>query len=138
MKVSTNFTGYRPLSTTRDDRTGLRILNRNYTIRVGDSLILVPKGFDTDFSSYPWAARLIVRFDRVDVAGVVHDYLYRTQKMSRRDADRIWRLVAMHGHTRATTRQGWVSWAGLRLGGWVVWNKLKKRIKTSVSEKGLH
>lgn len=131
MTVSTDFASYLPLSVTKDDKTGLRILDRDFKIIVDDEMITIPKGFDTDYSSYPFFSRMIVRFDRVDVAGVVHDWLYRRQGVSRREADRIWRLIAMHGDKSANLFQGWISWAGLRVGGWIAWKSHKKNLTTN-------
>lgn len=125
MTVHTDFKEYLPLSVSKDDSSGRRVLNRDFKIIVDGEMIVVPKGFDTDYSSYPWITRSIVRFDRVDVAGVVHDYLYRTRRKTRKQADRIWRLIAMHGEVSANAFQGWVSWAGLRVGGWLAWGKRK-------------
>ncbi len=36
----------------------------------------VPAGFQTDYSSIPWFARALYRFDTVDLAGVCHDLAY--------------------------------------------------------------
>lgn len=129
MSVSTSFDAYKPLLVEKDDSTGLRILQRDFKIIVNNEMIVVPRGFDTDYSSYPWLTRSIVRFDRVDVAGVVHDYLYRTQIKSRSEADKIWRMIACHGQKSANGLQGWVSWIGLRIGGWVPWKKHKKNVR---------
>lgn len=40
-------------------------------------VVHVPKDFVTDFSSMPGIARVFIRWSRVDIAGVVHDCLYR-------------------------------------------------------------
>ena len=59
----------------------------------------------------------------MDIAGVVHDYLYRTGELSRSDADKIWRLVALKGTHHANRLQAWVCWAGLRIFGIFAWKK---------------
>lgn len=125
-KVNTSFDEYLPLASEKDDLTGRRVLLRPFKILVEGSMIVVPKGFDTDFSSYPWFTRVLVRFDRVDVAGVVHDYLYREGNRTRAEADRVWRLIAEHGERSANKVQSWLSWAGIRAGGWVAWQKHRK------------
>ncbi|NNE20939.1 MAG: DUF1353 domain-containing protein [Myxococcales bacterium] len=95
--------------------------------------IVVPKGFETDFSSIPFWARFVVRWSRVDVAGVVHDWCYHTGirdefgKPSRSLSDDIWRHIAERGDSQANPLQAWVCWAGLRLGGWMAWNKHRRR-----------
>lgn len=127
--VSTNFDSYEPLSVTLDGLSGRWLLDRPFEIIVEGQKYIVPARFDTDFSSYPWLTRNIVRFNRVAVAGTVHDYLYRRAIVSRGEADRIWRLIAQHGDEGASANpaQAWVSWMGLRLGGWVPWRKRRKK-----------
>ena len=115
-----------PLSTTRL-LTGKRMLNRDFSLTIDGETILVEKGFITDFSSYPWFSRILVRFDRVDVAGVIHDKLYYDGNCTRAHADKIWRLVAQLGDHSANPVQAWLSWAGLRLGGWIAWRAHAKR-----------
>ena len=44
----------------------------------GQDIQTVPEGFSMDYSSLPWDLRWLVKWDRVDIAGVVHDHLYRT------------------------------------------------------------
>ena len=95
--------------------------------------------FKTDFSSMPFFGRWFVRWSKVDVAGVVHDWLYRTvgkgsvsneahegknlrNNITQKEADEIWRLIALSGNHRANLVQAWVCWSVLRLAGWAVWN----------------
>ena len=123
--VNTNFAEYLPLSTTRRP-DGHRQLNREYQLEIDGVRYKIPKGFVTDFSSYPWYARLIVRFDKVDIAGVIHDWLYCKGEISRARADEIWRKVARAGARRANPLQAWLSWFGLRIGGWFSWRKYRQ------------
>lgn len=86
-------------------------------------IVRVPAGFVTDYSSLPWGTRWFMHWSRVDVAGVVHDYLYRCGKempdeYTKADADRIWRRVALAGARRALCHQAWLGWLALRLFGW--------------------
>jgi hypothetical protein len=91
--------------------------------------VVVPKGFRTDFSSIPFWARFVVRWSRVDVAGVVHDWCYHlglrdeSGKPSRALSDKVWRDIAQRGDSKANALQAWVCWTGLRLGGWIAWNR---------------
>ena len=75
-------------------------------------------GFPTDYSSIPAPCRPIVHWSKVDVAGVVHDHLYQTQRMSRRDDDYIWWLLARSGPWRADLIQASLCWLALRGFGW--------------------
>ena len=131
--VNSNFEGYLPLSTTRLS-DGHRQLNRDYQLEIDDIRYRLKKGFVTDFSSYPWYARLIVRFSKVDIAGVIHDWLYCRGEMSRAEADEIWRQVAMAGTSHANPIQAWLSLLGLRIGGWVSWNKYRSGRGQSVCD----
>ena len=55
----------------------------------------------------------------MDVAGVVHDYLYRHPKnTTRAEDDRIWWLLARSGKWRADPVQAALCWLALRGFGW--------------------
>ena len=108
-----------PLQTERMPK-GRRFLLRGIEVYVeGFGVVSVPEGYVTDYSSIPFWARWVVRWSRVDIAGVVHDYLYETRCVPRSKADMIWRIVARAGAHRANWIQAWVCWLGLRLGGWI-------------------
>ena len=107
---------------TERQRDGRRLLLRELVVEVGGLMITVPAGTLTDFSSIPWFGRALVRWSKVDIAGVVHDWLYQTAFVSRARADRIWRLVAIAGDHHANAFQAWVGWLALRLAGWIAWN----------------
>lgn len=102
---------------------GRRRLLRDLVVQVAGEPITVPAGTETDFSSIPWFGRILVRWSRVDVAGVVHDWLYQTGGTSRARADEIWRLVAIAGEHHANAFQARICWLGLRLGGWYAWDQ---------------
>lgn len=103
--------------------SGNRKLLRDLRVAVDGRVFVVPAGFESDFSSYPWFTRWIVRWSKVDVAGVVHDYLYAKGACSRRYADRVWRVIAQAGEHRANAVQAWSSWLGLRLFGWTRYSR---------------
>ena len=91
--------------------------------------IVVPEGFPTDFSSIPAPARFIVRWSKVDIAGVVHDWCYHvglqdeSGKPSKELADRIWWVIAQRGESRANRLQAWLCWAGLRIDARRAWKE---------------
>ena len=119
-----------PLQTERQS-DGRRRLLRDLVVAVDGLEITIPDGTVTDFSTIPWFGRILVRWSKVDIAGVVHDWLYQTAFTSRARADRIWRLVAIAGEHHANTFQGWVGWFALRVGGWLVWKRLRKQDASS-------
>lgn len=106
---------------------GRRRLLRDVVIEVAGERFKIPKGAETDFSSIPWFGRFLVRWSKVDLAGVLHDWLYQTGSTTRDRADAIWRLVALAGEHHANAFQAWVGWLGLRLGGWVAWDRYRQR-----------
>lgn len=118
-------TSGKPLRTERI-AGGLRVLLRPLELQVPGGPLVVPAGFVTDFSSIPWFLSWVVRWSKVDLAGVAHDHLYATGRrgdvdITRGYADAVWREVAMSGVHRANTFQGWGGWLALRAFGGFVW-----------------
>lgn len=101
--------------------SGTRVLLRALLATLHDgTTITVPEGFETDLSSIPHITQSFIHSSRVDIAGVVHDYLYWCPQhtISRTRADAIWRELAGRGVRRATFLQRWLGWTALRLLGW--------------------
>ena len=86
--------------------------------------IRVPAGFKTDLASIPQALwNVLPPVGRYDRAAVVHDFLYRNNGVTRKQADDVL-LEAMEVlGVRATQR--WVIYAGVRLGGWKPWSNYR-------------
>ena len=107
------------------------ILLSPFTYRVGsvdsDEIIFVPAAFKTDFASIPrllWPA-MGHPTGKHGKAAVVHDWLYQyPEEYSRRRCDQIF-LEAMR-----VLGVGWwkrsAMYAGVRIGGWVGWNRYRK------------
>ena len=104
---------------------GRRRLLRDLVVEVDGEQYTVPVDTDTDFSTIPWFGRALVHWSKVDVAGVVHDWLYQTGYTSRAHADAVWRTVALAGDHHANAFQAWTAWAGLRVGGWYAWDRYR-------------
>ena len=113
-----------------------RKLLQDFTVTIGEGKRAIPvtveKGFETDYSSIPPGFRWAMRWSKVDVAGVVHDWLYANAKnlrhcgkMTKLETDRIWRDIAMSGDHHANRWQATVGWLSLVLFGWIVWNRYK-------------
>lgn len=106
---------------------GKRRLLRELKVNVRGKVITVPENFLTDYSSIPWFGRFLVRWSKVDIAGVVHDRLYATGECTRCEADTIWRLTALAGEHHANLFQAWVCWFFLRIGAKFAWNRARKK-----------
>lgn len=138
------------LSVTRLDN-GKRSLNRALTVRLkGGKSITVPKGFATDYSSIPYVCLILavclVSFlfsfgplmilvllippvwSKVDIAGVVHDFLYVSGAVPKWEADKVWLELAMAGESHARWWQAYPCWFfGLVIGGIPTWLKYRKK-----------
>ena len=99
---------------------GQRELLQDLSVSVATGgVISVPTGFESNFSSIPTPFQWVVRWSKVDIAGVVHDYLYEHEAVSRRSADGVWRELAVSGTHHANRHQAWLCWLILRgFGGW--------------------
>lgn len=88
-------------------------------------LVTVPVGFVTDFASVP---RLPIAFllvgDTAHTAAVIHDYLYRVNKMTRKRADEVF-LEAMNAESTAKWRRR-IMYLTVRLGGRRTWKRYRE------------
>lgn len=83
------------------------------------TVLCIPAGTTSDYSSIPsvlpqW---VVGRWDQHDIAGFAHDWLYQLGA-ARAVADRVWRIIARSGDRHVNPVQGWLGWAGIRVGGW--------------------
>ena len=131
MKKQTRIVG-KMLQTERREN-GKRFLLRDLNLEIEGDPITIPADTVTDFSSIPWYGRILVRWSKVDIAGVVHDWYYQTGDTSRARADAIWRLVAMAGTYHANAFQAWVGWLALRVGGWIAWRRYRRQDTTDAT-----
>ena len=97
--------------------------------RVGTTagrIIEVPEGFETDFASVPrlfW--RIVPPWGRYSPAAVVHDYLYSTSKVSRKEADGI--FLELMGRLGVPLWKRLAMYWAVRLFGWFAWSAHAKR-----------
>ena len=105
--------------------TGLRTrLTREVKAEGGEltqGTVFIDTGFKTDYSSIPEKLHGFVRWSKVDIAGVVHDFLYRNTDCPRIEADAIWRELAQSGEHCAGRFKAWVCW--VMLCGFAGWSK---------------
>lgn len=102
---------------------------RNVTTRahyyrdpVTQMTVTVPRGFRTDFASFPRVLWWL--FDPQGPwarAALYHDWLYRTQALSREQADMIFRWIMLADGVPACYRA--IFFTVLRLWGKVAWNR---------------
>lgn len=88
------------------------------------TIITVPAGFDSDGASVPrlfWV--VIPRWGRYGKAAILHDYLYRTKKYSRKQCDDIMLEAMCVLNVPAWERR--VIYHSLRFFGWGGWYRLK-------------
>jgi hypothetical protein len=96
-----------------------------YYTNIKKCLILVPVEFSTDLGSIPQFLQGIFPKDgKAMYAYILHDYLYATGLFTRSECDAIleeaMKSLGVGWWTRKSVR------AGLKLGGWVAWNKHRK------------
>lgn len=86
----------------------------------------VPRGTVTDLASVPRIVPGLVRVllpSKLEsaLAAILHDWLYATASVSRREADRLfWLALRVAGEGRVGS---WLMWAGVRAGGWLAWRR---------------
>jgi len=99
-----------------------------FTKVVQEQLVLVPVGVKTDLGSIPTFLQVFFPKDGKAMFGyILHDYLYKTGMFTRGQSDDMleeameslgvtwWRRKSVRG--------------GLRVGGWVAWNRHRKGLK---------
>jgi hypothetical protein len=100
----------------------------------GAYLIIVPRGFVTDFASVPQPLQMLrgVRTvaDRYANAALVHDYLYWTQDCTREQADRIMELALKESGISFLERK--LIFEGLRQFGQSAWDAHRKARQTGL------
>lgn len=100
------------------------IVVEDMVIRIGgtSSLIVVPKGFVSDFASIPqylWPIGLSPH-GQDSRAAVVHDFLYWAQGCTRDQADRL--LILMMKESHVGTFDEWAIYAGVSGAGASAWS----------------
>ena len=106
------------------------ILDAPFIFRDGKFLVEVPADFSTDFNSIPPGLREWFPRTQYPQAGVVHDFLYRYNGVTRGEADRVHRRILELSGCGVVKRN--LAYAGLRAGGWVSWNRYRSKDKHDV------
>lgn len=91
-----------------------------------DHLIIIPKGFQTDFASVPRVPIVFMLYgDRAHHEAVLHDYLYRTNSIpivTRSEADNYFKEAMISRRKPYYIYQP--MYLGVRLGGFSAYHKL--------------
>jgi hypothetical protein len=94
----------------------------------GSHIVIVPRGFITDFASIPQPLRilrdLLPTTERYGVPALVHDYLYWRQDCTREQADNIMELALMEAGVSLLERK--VIHEGLRQFGQSAWDENRR------------
>ena len=94
--------------------------------------LTVPKGFDTGYSSLSWFGRPVVHWSKLDVACMVHDYLYirngasAAKKLgftSRLSVDNVWYRIGIAGQHGARPWPARICWFFTRVFGRCAYRK---------------
>lgn len=81
---------------------------------------VVPAGFETDLASVPGPLRIFFSVTGASRrSAVLHDFLYRSQEITRSQADEIFRRALTYDEVNPLGRI--LYWSGVRIGGWVAW-----------------
>jgi len=93
--------------------------------------IYVPPRFLTDFHSVPRGLWNILPPHENPEAGVIHDWLYKTNGVTRKEADQVYvevleLLNKWHPGKAPAWKRKAMYW-GVRMGGWKPWNAYRKK-----------
>lgn len=86
------------------------------------AMITVPAGFVTDLASVPqifW--NILPPFGIYDNAAVLHDWLYRNHRFTRRRCD--WLLLEAMAELGTPLWKRWVIYGAVRAFGWIAWRR---------------
>ena len=101
-------------------------LHEPFTYHIGSryssNTVRVPEGFVTDFASVPWGLwNVFPTWGKYGKGAVIHDYLYQSKEVSRKQADLIFK-EAMGVLGVEVWKINLMYW-GVRLFGWIGYSK---------------
>ncbi len=102
--------------------------------KYGYKPVIVPIGFKSDLMSVPPIVRWFIhKYGDTMYGALPHDYLYYLVDRPRKEADHIFLLALEDVNDLIGHRVPWlkrlVAYRGVRIGGWVPWNKRKKMLE---------
>ena len=101
--------------------------------KYGYEPVTAKKGFISDLMSVPWYVRpLVNKFSDMLWAAIPHDEICDSQDRSFKEATHIFQLALKDASKLKHLRISWIkrtlAHRGVWLGGWVSWNKQRKKI----------
>ena len=103
------------------------ILLRTFVVKtLRGRTVIVPSRFKTDFASVPrifW--RIVPPWGAYSPAAVIHDYLYATGEVSKKEADLIFLELMKRLHVKKWKRN--IMYWAVRVGGKPAWNRHRKK-----------
>lgn len=97
-------------------------LAENLVYQGNADMFTVPAGFKTDFASVPRALWNIIPPTGLHTkAAVIHDWLYHSKIVTRKDADGIFDRIMRESGVSSIKRG--IMWSAVRLFGGFAWNK---------------
>ena len=95
---------------------GAWVLMGNFRYQAGDGTVhTAPKYFITDLASTPWLVKPLLNGIEDRACGVIHDWLYCQNKLTRAQCDALFYEMLLA--TGADLRRAQLMFSGLRIGG---------------------
>jgi hypothetical protein len=96
---------------------GAWVLMGNFRYQAADGTVhTAPKYFITDLASTPWLVKPLLTGIEDRACGVIHDWLYCQNKLTRAQCDALFYEMLLA--TGADLRRAQLMFSGLRIGGW--------------------
>ncbi len=105
-------------------QSGLYCLAEHYDVEAHGFVFTIAKGYQFDGASIPpvfWIAFYSPYDPKVIKAALVHDFLYDTHEVSRKEADQVFKsFLEEKGVPRP---RAFLMWLAVRMFGWIGWRK---------------
>jgi hypothetical protein len=111
----------------KDDDKPLDTLAKSYIVEIRKRIISIPLGFMTDYASIPrFMLAFFVKYEKAyKKAAVIHDWLYWSQTVSRKNADDILNDAMYLGEIPNFKR--WLIYIAVRVFGGIAWRENQRR-----------
>lgn len=109
----------------------VELLPNGKTVRLLEDLdiygfVFVSRGFKSDLASIPKIFHPVLpKLGKYSIPSIIHDFLYESGLFSRKESDKIFDYLNKMYGVKLWKRKA--IYYGLRVGGWVAWNKYRKQ-----------